>query len=85
MVNFNLTKIALTLFGLYLANCLYILYHFFNVPDCTGRQNKCLSPRSMKGQILEVKLTSFYIDIHVDISGIDLYLFIIVIFTIIIH
>lgn len=39
----------------------------------------------MKGQILEVKLTSFYIDIHVDISGIDLYLFIIVIFTIIIH
>lgn len=55
MVSFNLTKIALTLFGLYILNSLYVLYHFFNVPECKGGSGKCLHPRST-GQQLEVSL-----------------------------
>ncbi|KAK3735199.1 hypothetical protein QZH41_017946 [Actinostola sp. cb2023] len=56
MLKFNLTTIALTLFTLYVLNSLYVLYHFFHIPDCSGGPKKCLSPHSTIDGPLEVAL-----------------------------
>lgn len=54
MAVFNLTNLALTLFVLYVLNSMYILYHFFHIPDCTGGPKKCLSPHATIDGRLEV-------------------------------
>lgn len=59
MGKINLTSIALVLFGLYVLNSLYVLYHFFYIPVCAGGPNACLYPhQSIDGQ-LEVSQSAF--------------------------
>ncbi|XP_031564751.1 cleft lip and palate transmembrane protein 1-like protein [Actinia tenebrosa] len=56
MGKINLTTIALVLFGLYVLNSLYVLYHFFYLPACTGGPKLCLYPHQTIDGPLEVAL-----------------------------
>ena len=48
------TTIVLILFGLYIANSIYVIYHLFHVPGCEGNARKCLRPHSIIDKKLEV-------------------------------
>ena len=50
------TTIVLILFGLYVANSVYVIYHLFHVPGCQGNSRKCLQPHGVIDKKLEVSL-----------------------------
>ncbi|XP_032228354.2 cleft lip and palate transmembrane protein 1-like protein [Nematostella vectensis] len=56
MFGINLTTIALTVFGLYMLNSVYVVYNLFYVPSCRGNSRECLHPHSILGQNLELAL-----------------------------
>lgn len=53
------TTIVLILFGLYIANSIYVIYHLFHVPECKGSPRKCLQPHGIIDKKLEVSLIVF--------------------------
>ena len=53
------TTIVLILFGLYIANSIYVIYHLFHVPGCEGNAKKCLRPHAIVDKKLEVSFTVF--------------------------
>ena len=55
------TTVVLILFGLYIANSLYVIYHLFHVPGCEGNARKCIRPHAIIDKKLEV---SFIYDLQ---------------------
>ncbi|KAL9975359.1 hypothetical protein ACROYT_G012514 [Oculina patagonica] len=50
------TTIVLILFGLYIANSIYVIYHLFHVPECKGSPRKCLQPHGIIDKKLEISI-----------------------------
>lgn len=48
------TTIVLVLFGVYVANSIYVIYHLFHLPECQGGVRKCLRPDGVIDKELEV-------------------------------
>ena len=55
------TTIVLILFGLYVANSIYVIYHLFHLPECQGGVGKCLRPDGVIDKKLEVGKTYMYV------------------------
>ena len=51
------TTIVLVLFGVYVANSIYVIYHLFHLPECQGGVRKCLRPDGVIDKELEVGKT----------------------------
>lgn len=59
----KITTIVFILFGLYVANSVYVIYNLFHVPACHGNSRKCLRPHGVVDNKLEVSIyTSLYQD-----------------------
>lgn len=52
------TTVVLILFGLYVANSIYVIYHLFHVPGCDGNARKCLRPHAIIDKELEVSFNT---------------------------
>lgn len=50
------TTIVLILFGLYIANSIFVIYHLFHVPSCKGTSRKCLQPHGIIDKKLEISI-----------------------------
>lgn len=50
----KITTIVFILFGLYVANSVYVIYNLFHVPACHGNSRKCLRPHGVVDNKLEV-------------------------------
>ena len=51
------TTIVLVLFGVYVANSIYVIYHLFHLPECQGGVRKCLRPDGVIDKELEISST----------------------------
>lgn len=50
------TTIVFILFGLYVANSVYVIYHLFHVPACHGNSGECLRAHSVVDNKLEISI-----------------------------
>ena len=63
------TTIVLVLFGVYVANSIYVIYHLFHLPECQGGVRKCLRPDGVIDKELEVGNTYMYRKIHLFLQS----------------
>ncbi|PFX24958.1 Cleft lip and palate transmembrane protein 1-like protein [Stylophora pistillata] len=62
------TTVVLILFGLYIANSFYVIYHLFHIPSCQGGSRKCLQPHGIIDKELEI---SIYTSLEENIQNIN--------------
>ena len=69
------TTVVLILFGLYIANSIYVIYHLFHLPNCEGNAKKCLRPHAIIDKKLEVSsavLGSFVLETMLQLKKVSL-------------
>lgn len=69
------TTVVLILFGLYIANSIYVIYHLFHLPNCEGNGKKCLRPHAIIDKKLEVSsavLGSFVLETMLQLKKVSL-------------